>query len=48
MKSALRLLDKIQQSTFMIKQKEQYTNLTISNNTDRCERQIQLINTEYI
>ena len=42
------LLDIIQQFTFVIKQKEQYTNLIISNNTDRCERQIQLINTEYI
>ena len=42
------LLDIIQQFTFVIKQKEQYTDLTISNNTDRCERQIQLINIEYI
>jgi len=42
------LLDIIQQFTFVIKQKEQYTDLTISNNTDRCEKQIQLINTKYI
>ena len=44
----IKLLDIIQQFTFVIKQKEQYTNLTISNNTDRCERQIQLIDIEYI
>ena len=42
------MLKIIQQFTFVIKHKEQCTNLTISNNTDRCERQIQLINTEYI
>ena len=48
MKSALRLLDKIKQSTFVIKQEKQYANLTIRNNTNRCERQIKLINTEYI
>ena len=42
------LLDIFQQITYVIKQKEQYTDLTISNNTDRCERQIQVINIEYI
>ena len=42
------MLDIIQQFTFVIKQKDQYTDLTISNNINRCERQIQLINTEYI
>ena len=45
----IKLLDITQQFTFVIKEKEQqYTDLTISNNTDRCERQIQLINTKYI
>ena len=42
------LLDIFQQITYVIKQKEQYTDLTISNNTYRCEKKIQLINTEYI
>ena len=42
------LLDIFQQITYVIKQKEQNTDLTISNNTYRCEKKIQLINTEYI
>jgi len=35
------LLDIFQQFTFVIKQKEKYTNLRISNNTNRCNRQKQ-------
>ena len=35
------VLDIFQQFTFMIKQKEQHTNLNISNNTNKCERQKQ-------
>ena len=33
------LLGIFQQFTFVIRQKEQYTNLRISNNTNRCDRQ---------
>ena len=32
------LLDIFQQFTFVIKQKEQYIDLRISNNTNRCDR----------
>ena len=39
MNSALRLLDIFQQFTFVIKQKEQHTDLNINNNTERCDRQ---------
>ena len=35
------LLDMFQQFTFMIKQNEQYTDLKISNNTNRYDRQKQ-------
>ena len=37
----LSMLDIFQQFTFVIKQKEQYTDLTISNNTHRSDRQKQ-------
>ena len=40
-KSALRFMDIFQQFTFVIKQKEQYIDLKISNNTNRCDRQKQ-------
>ena len=35
----LSMLDIFQQFTFVIKQKEQHTNLNINNNTNRCDRQ---------
>ena len=35
----LSMLDIFQQFTFVIKQKEQHTDLNISNNTNRCDRQ---------
>ena len=40
-KFALRWLDIFQQFTFIIKQKKQHTNLNISNNTNRCDKQKQ-------
>ena len=40
-KSALRLLDIFQQFTFVIKQKEQHTDLNIRKNTNRYNRQEQ-------
>ena len=39
MKSTLRLFDIFQQVTFVIKQKEQHTDLNISKNTNRYDRQ---------
>ena len=39
----LSMLDIFQQFTFMIKQKEQHTDLNISNNTNRYDRQKQNI-----
>ena len=39
----LSMLDIFQQFTFMIKQKEQHTDLNISNNTNRYNRQKQNI-----
>ena len=35
----LQVLDKFQQFNFVIKQNEQHTNLNISNNTNRYDRQ---------
>ena len=40
-KSTLRLLDIFQQFTFVIKQKEQHSDLNISNNTNRYDKQKQ-------
>ena len=42
------MLDIFQQFTFVINQKEQHTNLNISNNTNKCDRQTQYIDTLYI
>ena len=39
MKFTLRLLDIYQQFIFVIRQKEQYTNLKISNDRNRCDWQ---------